>query len=369
MPVAEVIPSVEFRAELAARGGATAARCYQCATCSSVCQLASTDRPFPRRQMLKAQWGLAFELASDPAVWLCPQCNDCTVRCPRDAKPGDVMQAIRSLTIEKLAAPAFMGRLVAQAGSTWPLLLGVPILFWILLLYGATGLQIPVHIKEYSEVVPHWLIYSVFFPVSALVLFAIYQSGARFWNLLASGERRNAPFFANLIPVLGEIAVHKRFGSCGATNSRRWGHFGILWGFVGAAITSGLLIIAIYIIHAEMPLPLTHPFKLLGNLSAVLLVGGGAIVVYNRLIGGTRTGTSRAYDKFFLSLVLLVIVTGVLTETGRFVFPPELAAWMYITHLSVVLCLFATFPYSKFAHFVYRALAMTHERMSRPRGA
>ena len=31
---------------------------------------------------------------------------------------------------------------------------------------------------------------------------------------------------------------------------------------------------------------------------------------------------------------------------------------------SVVLCLFLTLPYSKFAHIMYRTLAMTHERMS-----
>ena len=57
-------------------------------------------------------------------------------------------------------------------------------------------------------------------------------------------------------------------------------------------------------------------------------------------------------------LVLLVVVTGVLTEAGRIVFEPQMACWIYIVHLSAVLCLFATFPYSKFAHLVYRTLAI-----------
>jgi quinone-modifying oxidoreductase subunit QmoC len=163
-----------------------------------------------------------------------------------------------------------------------------------------------------------------------------------------------------------EISTHKRFGECDAAASRRWGHFALLWGFVGAAVTSGFLLLAIYVLQSEMPLPLTHPFKVLGNLSAVLLVVGGAIVLYNRLVGGNRTGASTAFDNFFLSVVLLVILTGVLTEAGRFLFPPALNAWIYIVHLTVVLCLFATFPYSKFAHMVYRMLAMVHERMTRP---
>ena len=365
-PLADVFPSAEFRDDLASRGGATAARCYQCATCSSVCQLAPDDGPFPRRQMLKAQWGLGDQLVNDPAVWLCHQCNDCTVRCPRDAKPGDVMQTVRSLVVEKLATPAFMGRLVAKAGSTWPLLLGAPFLFWVLVLYAVTGLQVPAEIKEYKDVVPHWLIYTVFFPVSGLVTLAIFSSGLRFWDLLGSSGQRSGSFVPNLVPVLIEISTHKRFGSCDAAASRRWGHFALLWGFVGAAVTSGLLLLAIYVLKSEMPLPLLHPFKVLGNLSAVLLVVGGAILLYNRLVGGNRTGSSTAFDNFFLFVVILVIVTGVLTEVGRFQFQPALNAWIYILHLTVVLCLFATFPYSKFAHMVYRMLAMVHERMTRP---
>ena len=365
-PLADVFPSAEFRDDLAGRGGATAARCYQCATCSSVCQLAPDDGPFPRRQMLKAQWGLGDQLVNDPAVWLCHQCNDCTVHCPRDAKPGDVMQTVRSLVVEKLAAPAFMGRLVGKAGSTWPLLLGAPFLFWVLVLYAVTGLQIPAEIKEYKDVVPHWLIYAVFFPVAGLVTLAIFSSGLRFWDLLGSSGQRSGSFVPNLVPVMIEISTHKRFGSCDAAASRRWGHFALLWGFVGAAVTSGLLLLAIYVLKSEMPLPLLHPFKVLGNLSAVLLVVGGSILLYNRLVGGNRTGSSTAFDNFFLFVVILVIATGVLTEVGRFQFQPALNTWIYILHLTVVLCLFATFPYSKFAHMVYRMLAMVHERMTRP---
>lgn len=367
-PLADVFPSAEFREELARRGGAAAARCYQCATCSSVCQLAPENGPFPRRQMLKAQWGFGDHLVDDPAVWLCHHCNDCTVRCPRDAKPGDVLQTVRSLTIEKLAAPAFMGRLVGKAGSTWPLLLGAPFLFWVVVLYAVTGLQVPTEIKEYKDVVPHWLIYVVFFTVSGLVTLAIILSGLRFWNLLGSSGQRSGSFVANLAPVLVEISTHKRFGSCDAAASRRWGHFTLLWGFVGAAVTSGFIILALYVIKSEMPLPLLHPFKLLGNLSAVLLVVGGSILLNNRLVGGDRTGSPTAFDNFFLFVVLLLIASGVLTEVARFLFPPALAVWIYILHLSTVLTLFATFPYSKFAHMVYRTLAMVHERMTGPAG-
>jgi len=40
-------PSAESRKELARRDGADAARCFQCATCTSVGQLATSDAMFP----------------------------------------------------------------------------------------------------------------------------------------------------------------------------------------------------------------------------------------------------------------------------------------------------------------------------------
>ncbi len=40
---------------------------------------------------------------------------------------------------------------------------------------------------------------------------------------------------------------------------------------------------------------------------------------------------------------------------------------VYIIHLGVVLCLFLTLPYSKFAHILYRTLAMVHRTLDDPR--
>ena len=38
------------------------------------------------------------------------------------------------------------------------------------------------------------------------------------------------------------------------------------------------------------------------------------------------------------------------------------ASLLYTFHLGVVLTLFLTFPYSKFAHMLYRTLALVHQR-------
>jgi quinone-modifying oxidoreductase subunit QmoC len=202
--------------------------------------------------------------------------------------------------------------------------------------------------------------------VAGWVTYASWMAGRRFWNLLGDGAPRSGSFLKHLWPVLAEVATHKRFASCETTRPRRLGHLLLLWGFVGAAITSGLLVVAIYLLHTEMPFPLSHPFKILGNVSGVLLVVGGALLVKHRLEGGDRAGKSTAFDTFFLVVVVGVIATGVLSEAGRLLFPAGLACALYVVHLGIVLSLFLTFPYSKFAHLLYRTLALVHVRMVAP---
>jgi quinone-modifying oxidoreductase subunit QmoC len=161
-----------------------------------------------------------------------------------------------------------------------------------------------------------------------------------------------------------DVATHKSFGECEAKPSRRTGHLLLFWGFVGAAVTSGLLIVAIYIQKLDMPLSLLHPYKILGNLSAVALVVGGVLLLVNRYGSGRALVSSNSFDTFFIMLVAAVIGTGVVTEAVRLAAMPLTAFVVYTLHLGVVMTLFLTFPYSKFAHMLYRTLALVHQRMT-----
>ena len=374
------------------RGGEDAAKCYQCATCSSVCELAPADAPFPRRQVLFAQWGLFDQLMGDPGVWLCHQCNDCNVRCPREVGPGDVMAALRGMMVQKLAFPNALGSIVGNVKKTWPLLVFGPILFWVVLLGVTTGLEM--HEAHhglvpgpdmgqffYDQYVPHYLIYGVYFAAVGWVCLALFKSGLKFWKLMGDQQPRSGNFIGALIGVFVAIAVHNKFSSCDrGVAKRRWGHFLVMWGFLGAAITSGFAVVYLYgnsvpfswffqylpFDNIGYPVPINHWVKLLGNASAIALVLGGLLLFVNRLNPTDQlVGKTTAFDRFFLWVVLAVIGTGVLTEIFRFVaIDPMVGFSFYIVHLGVVLCLFITLPYSKFAHILYRTLAMTHERMT-----
>lgn len=362
-PAATVVSPVRgFRDELLRRGGGDASRCFQCATCSSVCDLATAETAFPRRQILYAQWGLADRLAADPSIWLCHQCNDCTARCPRDAAPGDAMQAIRSMMIEHLGAPRLMARLVARARTTWPILLGLPIAFWALYVWAVNGLAVPAAPLSYTEVVPTWMIYSVFLPAAAFALWGSVTGARRAWAAWGEDGRRRGSLVGGLAGVVGDVLSHRRFGRCEAARPRKSGHLFLLLGFLGALVTTTLLGVAMDLFGVKTPLPQGHPIKLIGNASAVLLVIGLVLLVANRA-RSEGAGRTAAFDSFFLTLVAAVILSGVGAELGRMALPAAAAIAIYLVHLGTILTLFLTFPFSKFAHALYRTLALAHERL------
>ncbi|MGD8440920.1 MAG: quinone-interacting membrane-bound oxidoreductase complex subunit QmoC [Holophagae bacterium] len=390
-----IVQPSDLRHEFFERGGENAARCYQCATCSSVCELAPADSPFPRRQVLLAQWGLFDQLMGDPAPWLCHQCNDCSVRCPREVNPGDIMASLRAMVVEKLAFPAGIGHMVGNVRKTWPLLVFGPILFWAILIGAVTGFgEVETHHGLvpgptmgqyfYDALVPHWLIYAVNFAAVGFVCVALFASGTKFWKMMGNQQQRSGSFIGSLFGAVKDIALHTKFSTCDrGIPKRRWGHFMVMWGFVGAAVASGFAVVFLYADTPPFswffalpffqdigyPVPITHWNKWLANISAVLLVVGGILLFVNRLKRGDKlVGQTTAFDRFFLWLVLTVIATGVLTEVFRFtVANPTIGFVVYVVHLGVVLSLFLTLPYSKFAHIFYRTLAMVHERMTTAR--
>jgi quinone-modifying oxidoreductase subunit QmoC len=125
-----VEPDVGFINEVAALGGGDLKKCYQCATCSVACPISPDTRPFPRKEMIAASWGLKDKLVGNADIWLCHNCGDCTTLCPRGAKPGDVLSALRAHTIGEYATPKALGKAVADPKAL-PILLAIPAAIFI----------------------------------------------------------------------------------------------------------------------------------------------------------------------------------------------------------------------------------------------
>jgi len=351
-------PDLGFVAELKLRGGETLKKCYQCASCSVACNLTHDDRPFPRKEMIWAQWGLKDRLMSDPDVWLCHGCGDCSLICPRGAKPSSVLAAIRNASFKRFAFPGFMGAALSSP-SYLPFLVAAPVLALAAVLFSMNGFVVPQGTIVYSKFLPIKAIDSIFLPVSVFAVACAVMGVRKFWGGLVKANP--LPADANIPSAVAgaikEIFTHERFGKCDKNRYRRRGHLLMFFGVVSLFITTNMVMAYHYLLHRETPLELSDPVKLLGNFGAVFVFVGCTWIIAKRVASDEG---STYYDWTFILALYFTVITGILSEMSRLAQSPGMAYPVYFSHLTLVFFLIAYMPFSKFAHMLYRATAMVY---------
>lgn len=358
-------PDKEFTKQIIGLGGESVKKCFQCATCSVACSLSPDAKPFPRKEMIWAQWGLKDKLLGDPDVWLCHRCNDCSVHCPRDAKPGNVLAAIRDYTIHHYSVPRFMGGLFSRA-ALLPVVLGVPAVLLFIVLKVLGTLDIPEGEVHYGAFFAHVPLQVFFGGFLGLALLAIFAGVSRFWRDMSRHYPQGAngsSIGSSVIGALSDVITHAKFKDCTESRSRYFSHLLILYGFGGLFITTVGVVVSEYVFH-YYPLPLLHPLKIFGNLSTIALFAGATWVIVDRASGKRGKETSTTYDWTFIGILYAVIITGIITEIMRYANTTTAAYPTYFVHLVVVFALLIYMPYSRFAHMIYRTVALVHARYS-----
>jgi quinone-modifying oxidoreductase subunit QmoC len=385
-----VQPDLDFIKDMKAAGGDTLKKCFQCATCSVVCPLSSDDNPFPRREMIFAQWGLKDKLVGDANVLLCHQCGDCTAYCPRGAKPGDVLGAIRAYMYKSYGWPAGLAKL-ASSGKNLPMLIGIPAIIILVLWLISGGMHIPstgdfAH-HGYGHFFGHWdfhlLAKNVFFidlimlSAAGIAAYGSYKGVTAMWKSMSEnagvGEALYRPSVPQFIkeffwPSVVEIVQHERFKKCETNKDRIRGHQPLMWAFLALAFVTAYSafaqdVLGIFIPSLHGPMSLWNPVKILANVAAIALVVGTGILWGNRTKMEAAGQSSRTfYDWFLIWMIMAVGVTGIGAELLRLVGVASLGYVTYYLHLVSVMMLFLYMPYTKFAHLVYRTFAMAFER-------
>lgn len=89
-----------FVEEICAMPGGEGIRdCIQCGTCSASCPNANRMDHTPRKLIAMARAGMREEVLSSNSMWFCASCYLCTVRCPRDIRPTELMHALECLAV------------------------------------------------------------------------------------------------------------------------------------------------------------------------------------------------------------------------------------------------------------------------------
>lgn len=389
-----------------ASGGEALRQCMQCATCSSVCGLSADHKPFPRKEMLWAQWGLRDRLVADPDIWLCHECHECTLRCPRGARPGDVMAALRRECITNYGAPASLSRAAAHpVGLLVFVALASTLLYAGSLVWESSGMTARELVAGGERIVipfwtavPHGLIVALFGAVLVFDTAVLAIGASRFWSAMQrhagpdawQGASRSAqgtnvspamsavitPWGRSLVAGLKRVVWHDDFAECGHEAQRHSNHSLVFYAM------AGLVVVDLWVLVARFnplrsglvyPMAFSNPWKLLANLAGLVLLIGCTSMLLQRLDRADRlqlatrssglpdyaTHRSGTYsDWLLLALLVVAALTGFATEGLHFLRVDGARHAAYAVHLVSVLTFFLILPYSKLAHVVYRSAAL-----------
>ena len=146
-------------------------------------------------------------------------------------------------------------------------------------------------------------------------------------------------------------------------------HALILWGFLGMLLATTLDLLTKPI---GSPEPLWYPVRLLGILSGLACLAGLTFVFTRRLTPGKGLrkppyNVTRASDWFFLILLAATVLTGLLTLLVVYLPGASLAAYLiFLIHIVLAMDLIVLLPLTKFAHALYRPLALALHRWASP---
>jgi citrate/tricarballylate utilization protein len=276
---------------------------------------------------------------------------------------------VRVETYAEYSGPRALSRLFAGNG----LMVGIATAVIVALVFGATLLVqggdvlFTANTEEgaFFEVIPYLAM-----TIPALVLsayfVAVFAFGAvRFWRETRGSLSQTIDLKSFLRASKDAFGLeYMRGGGQGCnypderwSQSRRWFHHLVLWGFVLDLASTTVAAIYHNLLHRDAPYPYLSLPVVLGTAGGVMLVFGiiGLLWLKSKADPIPAHPPMLKLDVVFLWLLLLTSVSGlvllVLRETA-------LMGTLLTIHLGIVAALFLTLPYGKFAHVVYRYAAL-----------
>jgi quinone-modifying oxidoreductase subunit QmoC len=375
-------PDLGFIEKVGALGGEDLKKCYQCATCSVACAISPDTKPFPRKEMIAASWGLKDKLVGNADIWLCHNCGDCSTRCPREAKPGDVLAALRGYTISEYARPKWLAKALKEPKKL-PILLAIPAILFLVVgtvLTKITGFPLLDFTPDISQGIKHykffstWLVDMHMLP-AAIFMASVFALGLKRFigdihqNALAEGKTQKEKiqpvgFVISLLKVIPTILKHSKFSDCTENKDREIAHLLTLYGFIGLFIVTSVVFVLIYGAYllpegpVHGPWSQLNPIKWLANIAGVALIIGTILMIKNR--SAKKDQKSSYFDWYLIYLAFGLGVTGMGTEIARLLNLAFICYLLYFIHLMLVFSMLAYLPFSKMAHLVYRIVAMAY---------
>ncbi len=325
--------------------------CNACRYCEGYC---ATMQAMARRLTFTAQ-------DVDYLSHLCHNCGACLHAC-QYAAPHEfaihipnAMQNVRDESYAAHAWPRAFGRGYANHGVVLAMTLAVSIAAFLILFATRNSNGSP---QSFYAVLSHTAMVTLFLPIFSFALLAMAIGGRRFWRSAESSVNMSAAKEAAGAALTLKYLDGGHGDGCpnetdAPTHARRWFHHATFYGFMLCFAATSVATLYHYALGRPAPYAWHDLPKVLGIVGGIgLLIGPlGLLVLYLR----RRSDTAKSGDIAFILLLFLVSATGFALMFARG------TSWLPFTlavHLGFVFSFFATMPYSKFAHGLYRGLAL-----------
>jgi len=362
---------------LARFGVADATTCFNCGNCTAVCSLSSESTPFPRKMIRYLQLGLKDKLMQCPEPWLCYYCGDCSSTCPRDASPGEVMMGFRRYFTSEYE-PIGISRLFYK-NNVFAVLLTLALALilgaFFLVQKAGTGAEDMFVTRWLFGLVDYHFIETIGIAVFIIIALSIigglvrmitlfYRSGNGVKTEASAENGKKNRFFPAMVEVVKELMTLKRYQNCSEEDDTVWFlkpwfiHWAIMWGFIGLAVAT---LLDIPMLGLKDPNAATWlPSRILGIAAGLVLMYGATVAFIRRLTkSGKNTEHSRFSDWLFIVFLWGLGFTGFwLTASVYFLSDNHISQIVLLVHTVMAMELLLLFAFSKFAHVLYRPLAL-----------
>lgn len=305
---------------------------------------------------------------------LCHNCGACLHAC-QYAPPHEfavnvprAMAEVRGQTYADYAWPPALGRLYQRSGLTLSLALAAGLALFLMLAMAFKGTLWGAPLQgNFYNLFPHNLLVILFGPVFMFVVFALSMGVARFWRELKPATS-SAPVNVPAAVEATDAVLRLKYLDGGhgkgchdeddayTLRRRRFHHF-TFYGFLLCFAATSVATLYHYILGWHAPYELPSLPKLLGVVGGVsLMIGTGGLWRLNRRRHLQQSAPAqKQMDLGFIALLFLTSASGLALWLGRGT--PALALLLCL-HLGAVMALFATLPYGKFAHGIFRSAAL-----------
>jgi citrate/tricarballylate utilization protein len=302
---------------------------------------------------------------------LCHNCGACLHACqyapphPFAVNVPQAMAQVRVQTYHDYAWPPALGALYKRAGLTVALALAGGLALFLVLAVAMAGalLHAPL-VGNFYAIFPHNFLVLVFGAVFAFVVFALGKGVGRFWREVSPVQ--GVPAAAAAQATRDALTLTYLGGGHGegcndeddrfSLARRRFHHFSF-YGFLLCFASTGVATLYHYALGLKAPYAFTSLPVVLGTLGGIGLLVGPAGLLWLNLRRDPQHGdpAQRPMDRGFIALLLLTSATGLALLAWR---DTAFMALLLAVHLGVVMALFLTLPYGKFAHGIFRSAAL-----------